>query len=96
MAVPLKRLFVAFAIAARRKQWLDVGVTVRSATKHRVVRLTWPDGSKVEAAFVDKAGRTTVTVTHSRLTSAAEAAERKVYWAGRFDALEALLAAPAD
>ncbi len=72
MAAPVERVFEAFTDATARERWLPgVAVEVRAA-QPRVVRLGWPDGTRVQAQF-DARGqnRTTVAVEHQRLPDAA-------------------------
>jgi uncharacterized protein YndB with AHSA1/START domain len=90
--VPLKTLFAAFADARKRKRWLgDAKLKVRKATEGKSMRITWGDDTSVELWFQAKgAGKSVVTVQHTKLASKAEADEKKAYWAERLDALAAM------
>ena len=58
----------------------------------KVVRLGWPDGTRVQAQF-DARGqnRTTVAVEHQRLPDAAQVPTMRTYWQERLEALRSLL-----
>jgi hypothetical protein len=88
-AVPVARLYRAWADARLRKRWLaETGLTVRQSTPERSLRITWNDGSSVELWFLSKgAGKSTVQVQHRKLASKAAADERKAYWSERLEAL---------
>lgn len=94
VAVPVQRLFDAFADDALRRRWLpDTAVRVRTATAPRTFRADWGDGSTrlvVGFAAVD-ATKSRVSVQHERLSGAAQAAELKAYWRDRLAALKHLL-----
>jgi hypothetical protein len=94
VAVPVRRLFDAFADDALRRRWLpDAAVRVRTATAPRTFRADWGDGSTrlvVGFAAVD-ATKSRVSVQHERLSGAEQAAELKAYWRDRLAALKRLL-----
>ena len=92
-AVPVPRLFRAWKDPRTRKKWLpDVKLTIRTAKTDRSLRITWDDGTWVDAWFVSKgAAKSQVAVAHTKLTSKADVTSRKTYWDGRLRALEALL-----
>jgi uncharacterized protein YndB with AHSA1/START domain len=91
--VPIDRLYDAFADDARRRTWLGDGLTLRKATPHKSVRITWSDGTRVVAHLTEKgAVKSTVTVQHEMLPSRAAADEAKAFWKERLDALADLLA----
>ena len=91
--VPVTRLFAAFAQTRPRARWLPgVKATVRKATPHRSVRITWVDGTSVEVWLTAKGeGRSSAQVAHRRLPSRESAVRTKAYWSERLDALEAML-----
>ncbi|HET6348368.1 MAG TPA: DUF4287 domain-containing protein [Candidatus Krumholzibacteria bacterium] len=90
-AVPVKELFAAWNTAKTRATWLPEKLTVRRATPHRSMRITWPDGTHVELSFLDKGGNSQVSVQHTRVTSKAQADNLKQFWAERLRALKTLL-----
>ena len=93
LPVPVATLFDAFADDARRHAWLGDGITVRKATPHKSVRITWKDGSSVEVYLTDKGpSKSTVTVQHTRLPTREAADEARAFWTERLDALTAMLA----
>jgi hypothetical protein len=88
-SVPLVRLYRAFHDARTRARWLPgVDLTVRTATRGKSMRITWPDRTSVAVGFASRgAGKSQVAVQHEKLADRAAAARMKVYWAERFDAL---------
>ena len=93
-AVPLVRLYRAFHDARTRAQWLPgVDLTVRTATRGKSMRITWPDRTSVAVGFSSRgAAKSQVAIQHGRLADRAAAARMKQYWAERLDALEEVLA----
>ena len=90
--VAVAKLHRSFADSRVRARWLgDIAVRVRKSTPPRSVRLTWPDGTNVEATFTDKGPKAQVAVQHGKLKSKAEAERLKAWWGERLDALGALL-----
>ena len=92
-AVPMARLFQAFASARTRKRWLPgVKLTVRKATPDRSIRITWDDETSVEVWFVTKGdSKSTAQVQHRKLASREEVTARKAYWGERLQALGEIL-----
>jgi uncharacterized protein YndB with AHSA1/START domain len=87
-AVPVARLYRAFAEAGPRARWLPgVKLTVRKATPHRSVRITWDDGTSVEVWLTAKGVKSSVQVAHRKLPSKEAAAKTKAFWDERLDAL---------
>jgi hypothetical protein len=88
-AVPLTRLYRAFADARSRARWLpDVDLAVRTATRRRSMRITWPDRSSVSVGFASRGrGKSQVAVQHEKLPDRAAAARLKQFWSERLDAL---------
>ena len=92
VAASVASVFEAFTDATARERWLPgVAVKVRAA-QPKVVRLGWPDGTRVQAQF-DARGqdRTTVAVEHQRLPDAAQVPTMRTYWQDRLEALRSLL-----
>jgi hypothetical protein len=89
----LAKLFHAWHSAKARAAWLgDVKLTVRSATKNRIMRITWDDGTPLEVYFQSPAkGKAQVALAHRKLKSKADAERAKRYWGGKLDALTASL-----
>ena len=92
--VPVDVLFQAWSDEAIRRRWLkDEGVTVRTETAPRTMRLGWPDGSIVALWFLDKgAGKSSVALAHQKLESRAASDRAKREWSERLDALGEVLA----
>jgi hypothetical protein len=93
-AVPLVRLYRAFHDARTRVRWLpDVNLTVRTATRGRSMRITWPDLTSVVVGFTSRGtAKSQVAVQHGKLADRAAATRMKQYWAERLDALKDVLA----
>jgi len=92
VAVPVDRLYAAFANEKRREQWLPGGeLHERTATKPKSVRFDWGDGeTRVNVGFVSRDDmRSVATVEHARLSDAAEAARMKAFWRAGLTALKA-------
>ena len=93
VAAPVEKVFEAFTDATARERWLPgVAVEVRAAQPGRVVRLDWPDGTRLQAQFDARdQNRTTVAVEHQRLPDAALVPTMRTYWQERLEALRSLL-----
>jgi len=90
--VPVETLFNAFANARTRRRWLPVKITVRTATPHKSMRITWDDGTTVAIGFLAKGDRkSAVAVQHQGLKAKASIDETKKMWAEHFDRLGELL-----
>ena len=91
--VPVARLFAAFAQARPRSRWLPgVALTVRKATPHRSVRITWADDTSVEVWLTAKGQeKSSAQVQHRKLPSRESVTRTKAFWTERLDALEAFL-----
>jgi len=94
VAVPVSRLFAAWHDPKLRKRWLpEPKLVVRTAQKDRSIRITWPDATSVECWFTAKGpAKSSVAVTHSKLTTKDQAEARKAYWAERLGVLAEVLA----
>jgi len=92
--VPLVRLYRAWHDSRTRARWLpDVQLTVRTATRGKHMRITWPDRTSVAVYFASRGpGKSQVAVQHGNLADRAAAARMKQYWAERLDALGEVLA----
>ncbi len=92
--VPLGRLYSAFHSARVRARWLPgVDLAVRTATRGRSIRMTWPDRTSVVVGFEAKGPRKSlVAIQHGKLPDKAASARMKEYWADRLGALKEMLA----
>jgi hypothetical protein len=91
-AVPVARAFEAFAKPSRRKRWLPVAVTIRSATPDKRMRIHMEDRTLVEVNFLAKGpAKCAVAIQHSKLADKAASERWKGWWGERLDALAALL-----
>ena len=93
LAVPVARVYRAFTDARLRKRWLPgVKLTIRTATPHKSVRMTWDDRTLVEVGLTPKGkARSAVQVTHRKLADREEIALRKAWWGERLEALAGML-----
>ncbi len=93
LPLPLSRLYRAFSHKPTRERWLPgVSLTVRSATRDKYMRITWPDSSSVEVGFASKGrGKSQVQVQHGKLPDKASAARMKEFWGERLAALTQLV-----
>jgi hypothetical protein len=93
IAAPLSRVYRAFSDSRTRRRWLgDVKLTVRTATRNKSMRLTWPDATLVELYFVAKdTAKSQVVVQHGKLADKPAADRLKAYWAERLAALQEML-----
>ncbi|MER7459239.1 hypothetical protein [Micromonospora sp. NPDC126480] len=94
VAVPVDRLFAAFADEDLRRRWLpDVELRVRTATAPKTFRADWAGGpTRIVVGFVPAgAAKSRLSVAHEKVDSAERAAELKAYWRDRLGALKRLL-----
>ena len=90
--VSVKTLFDAFAKAGRRRRWLSVDVSIRSARPHKAMRFNWNDETRVTVGFLSKgAAKSVVAVQHEKLPDKATADAMKKAWTEYFDRLGQLL-----
>jgi uncharacterized protein YndB with AHSA1/START domain len=79
--VPVKTLFNAFANPKTRQSWLPVPITVRTKTPHRLMRVTWEDGTLVQLFFASKGPtKSAVALQHQKLPDRAAAEAVKTIW----------------
>ena len=92
--VPLGRLYGAFHNPRVRTRWLPgVDLTIRTATRGKSMRITWPDRTSVVVGFERKGpAKSLVAIQHGKLPDLASSARMKEYWAGRLGALQDMLA----
>jgi uncharacterized protein YndB with AHSA1/START domain len=89
---PVAALYEAFSDPERRRLWLDVAMTVRTAAPHKSLRITWEDGTNVEVYLTDKGpSKCSVHVQHGKQPTREAADAAKAFWAERFDELAAIL-----
>ena len=95
--VSLTRLYRACSDARTRARWLpEVGLTVRTATRNKSMRIAWPDQTSVQLFFLGKgAGKSVVAVQHGKLPDKTAATRMKSFWTERLADLGAVLT-PAD
>lgn len=92
--VSLSRLYRSFHDRRARASWLPgVDLVVRTATRDKSMRITWPDRTSVDVGFTAKgAEKSQVAISHNRLADHGAVDRMKQYWTERFDALGSQLA----
>jgi uncharacterized protein YndB with AHSA1/START domain len=96
VAVPVERLYEAFADPALRERWLPgATVEVRTARPAKSIRANWDDGSTRLAIAITARGesKSQVALTHERVPDAGAADKLKAFWRERMAALKELLEA---
>jgi len=93
IAAPVAVAFEAWKDATVRERWLPAApLTVRKATPHKSIRITWGDGTNLSVNFWPKGAlKCQVVPQHAQLATAAEAEKMKAFWTDRLEALRALL-----
>lgn len=91
--VPLDKLYQAFSTKRLRQKWLPgIDLTIRKSTHGKSMRLTWEDGTPVEAYFTAKSqAKSQVSIQHRKLATKTAAEKAKTYWGERLEALAGLL-----
>ena len=92
-AVPVTKLYDAWARAAARRKWLDdTGLTIRTSSRPKYLRLDFGDGTIVVVGFTPK-GRTksSVAVQHTKLPDRTAVEGLKRFWGERLTALGEVL-----
>jgi len=89
-AVPVEKLFDAFAKPRTRSKWLP-GVKVRTSRPNKTMRLTIDDALVMVGFFSKGEKKSSVAIQHTKLADKAAAAKMKEWWGERFDALAGLL-----
>ncbi len=91
--VPIDELFNAWS-EPNRKRWLgNAELRVRKSTPRKSIRITWSDGTPVEAYFLSKGEKKSlVAVQHRGLASRSEASRIREFWTARLLALDEFLA----
>lgn len=94
VGVPVGQAFDAFVNTRRRKRWLtDATMSLSDSKPGRSARFQWEDGStRVNVAFERKGpSKSTVVVSHDRITGAKKAQTAKTRWRERLVELKAYL-----
>ena len=96
VAVPVERLYEAFADPALRERWLpDASFEVRTARPARSIRANWEDGStRLVISFTARGeAKSQVALVHERIPDAPTADKLKAYWRERVAVLKQVLEA---
>jgi hypothetical protein len=94
--VPLERLYSAWSDPRLLNRWMPgVSFTVRKATDNRSMRISWADGSNVDAMFFDRGSeKSYVSLEQSRLPDSSSVLNAKRFWKERLNVLKELLEEP--
>jgi len=92
-AVPVEKLYRAFADARWRRRWLpDLAIAIRTSRKNTSMRIACDDGTAIDVYFTSKGGaKASVNVQHRKLPTKVVAERMKEYWGERLVALSAML-----
>ena len=92
---PINELFAAFVDGRRRKSWLREGkLALKISESPRAARFDWNGSSSVKVTLTKRGpSKTVVSVVHSGLANAKEAAEVKQMWRDSLSVLDGKLAA---
>jgi len=86
--VSVEALFDAWVNARKRKKWLPVKITARSATPLKYMSMRWSDGTPVQVGFFSKGdSKSSVAVQHEKLPSKSAAEAMKKEWVEHLDRL---------
>lgn len=93
--VAVSKLYRAFADKRTRQRFIpNVDLTIRTSTRDKSMRISWPDGTSVHAYFWDKgSAKSQVQLQHVGLASKADVEKAKRAWAERLSTLSELLRA---
>lgn len=93
MIAPVAAAFEAWKDPALREKWLPhTPLSVRKATPHKSIRITWGDGTNLSVNFWPKGPlKCQVVPQHGKLPDAAAAERMKAYWTERLAALQQFL-----
>jgi hypothetical protein len=94
VAVPVERLYEAFADPSLRAQWLpDAELRERALAKPKSARFDWGDGESRVVAWLEPKGdaKSTASIQHERLPDGRQAERMKAYWRERVAHLKEVL-----
>jgi hypothetical protein len=93
VAVPVDRLYEAFADPTLRERWLPgATVEVRTARPAKSIRANWDGSTRLVIAFTARGeAKSQVALTHERVPDAGTADKLKAFWRERMAALRKLL-----
>jgi len=93
MAAPAARVYDAWVDDTTRRRWLPAAeFTIRKATPHKTLRLSWSDDTLVEVRIdVKTSDKCTVTVQQSKLPDSETAEAMKAYWTTALGQLQSVV-----
>ncbi len=92
LGMSAERAFEAWTDPTRRAVWLaGAELTIRKATPHKSVRITWRDGSSVDVGIFPKGeSRCRCAVEHAKLAGPDDIEPARAYWQSALERLKAL------
>jgi len=94
LASPVLKVFNSVNSPAKRIVWMkDPGIAITKSTKNKSIRGKWVDKkTNVEFQFYPKEiSKTQIVVQHSKINSATNAANMKIYWGKNLRSLKKYL-----
>ena len=94
VAVPVAKLYDAWADARRRAMWLpNAPLKITTANKNKSMRIAWDGGpTRLSVSFLSKgAGKSQVAVGHDNLPNLTAVQNSKPYWRGALERLRVML-----
>ena len=96
VAVEVERLYRAWSDAKTRSRWLgEKGITVRTATPNKSMRMTWSDGkTSISVNFYAKdENKSQVAIEHEKLANAVATKRMQDFWSEKLEKLKEILEA---
>jgi hypothetical protein len=91
VAVPRSAVWAAWQDSATLARWLpDAKFEVSHAVPEKILRLDWPDETRVAVRFYERRGKTRVVVSHAKLAES-DAERLQKYWSAALDRLQVLV-----
>jgi uncharacterized protein YndB with AHSA1/START domain len=90
--VNVETAFDAWVTDGRRTQWLADPLTIRKATPHKSIRITWPAGGSPSVMLYPKGeSKCACTVDHNKLANSDDVDRYRAFWSAALDRLKAAL-----
>lgn len=93
ISAPVADAFAAWKDSSIRERWLPhTPMTIRKATPHKSIRITWSDGTNLSVNFWPKGPiKCQVVPQHGKLPDAAAAERLKNFWTEKLELLQGVL-----
>lgn len=88
--LPVDKLYQAWIDPAQRKQWLEApDFEIRTATKNKSIRISWPDETNVVVDFAVKGeAKAQISIQHNKLADKKKVVKWKAYWHSQLSKLD--------